>query len=130
MIVRHLNILVVDDEPDNLELANAVLLTAGHRIVTCVNGAEALARCREADFDIVLMDITMPIMDGLTATRALRSEAATARLPILFVTGSTSGADAREAADAGGDHFMHKPYRRKELLAGITETLRRRGVSA
>lgn len=123
--MKPLNVLVVDDEPMNLDLAGVILRREGHRVSTESNGASAVARCEAEAFDLVLMDINMPEMDGYEAMRALRACPATADLPILVVSGSNSGAEERSALEAGADLFMRKPYRRGELLAAIARVLSR-----
>jgi CheY-like chemotaxis protein len=114
-------VLVVDDEPMNCDLARVVLEREGHQVQAAANGQEALDACAATAFDLVLMDINMPVMDGYTATRRLRERGWEA--PIIFVTGSTSGGEEQVAREAGGDLFMRKPYRRQQLLDAIDQVL-------
>ncbi|MDB5097872.1 MAG: Hybrid sensor histidine kinase [Cyanobacteria bacterium RYN_339] len=120
-MMKNLQVLVVDDEPMNLDLALAVLAREGHEITLVTNGQEALDACAAREFDLILMDINMPVMDGYTATRQLRDRGTLS--PIMFVTGSTSGGEEQVALEAGGDLFMRKPYRRQQLLDAIGQVL-------
>lgn len=121
--MKTLNVLIVDDEPLNREVAQVILANEGHHVETRDTGAEALAACLDGPFDVVLMDIYMPVMDGLAATRALRTHDATRHLPVIFVTGSCSDEDELAAQEAGGTYFMRKPFRRRELLEVIERVL-------
>lgn len=112
-------VLIVDDEPMNLELAGAILRREGYGVATACNGKEALAACDIERFDLVLMDINMPVMDGFTAMRTLRANPATKNLAIVVVTGSTSGAEEKSAIEAGADVFLSKPYRRRDMLLAL-----------
>lgn len=116
-------ILVVDDEPTNCEVASIILTTLGHTVVTCSNGAEAVALCL-ADpgrFDAVLMDVLMPVMDGLEAIRRLRAEPSTQGIPIVCVSARASGSDRAAGLAAGCDRYVTKPYKRKDLIAALAE---------
>lgn len=117
--MKTLNVLIVDDEPLNREVAQVILASEGHHVETRDTGAEAVACCLDGEhpFDVILMDIYMPIMDGLAAARMLRTNEATRHVPVIFVTGSCSEEDEQAAQEAGGSYFMRKPFRRRELLA-------------
>lgn len=119
--MRPLKVLVVDDEPMNCDLARVVLEREGHQVQPAANGRAALDAFAAAAFDLVLMDINMPVMDGIMATRRLREQGWSG--PIIFVTGSTSGAEEQVAMEAGGTLFMRKPYRRQQLLDAIEQVL-------
>lgn len=124
--MKTLNVLIVDDEPLNREVAEVILCREGHHVETRDTGAEALEACLEGGqpFDVVLMDIYMPVMDGLAATRALRTHDATRHLPVIFVTGSCSDEDEQAAQEAGGTFFMRKPFRRRELLEVLERVIK------
>jgi CheY-like chemotaxis protein len=126
--MKTLHILVVDDELYNREVAEAILASAGHRVTTCENGAQALALCEAIAFDAVLMDARMPVMDGLDTIRALRAHARTRAMPVIFMSGSILRADEWRILDAGGDDVVRKPYRRRELLNALARVLVARGV--
>jgi CheY-like chemotaxis protein len=118
-----LKVLAVDDEPMNLDLATVILEREGHQVFTALNGRLALECAEEQAFDLILMDINMPEMDGYDAIRALRSLNATKQVAIIVVSGSNSGVEERAAIDAGADRFMRKPYRRTDLLAAMEAVL-------
>jgi CheY-like chemotaxis protein len=103
-------VLVVDDEPDQRFLLRHVFERAGHDVVEANDGAAALRLVRESPPDLVVTDIMMPVMDGAELIRQLRSEPATAGIPILSVSG-----DGHLAG--GADAIVFKPYDWKELLA-------------
>lgn len=126
--MRRLEILVVDDEPSNLDVAGTILTRLGHGVTAAHNGAEAVARCQERRFDVVLMDITMPVMDGVEACNRLRELPLSRDVPIMFVTGSSSSASQKAEIEARGDRYFVKPYRRQQLLAVLTNFLRSKGA--
>jgi CheY-like chemotaxis protein len=127
-----LNVLVVDDEPHNCEIAELILTTLGHRVSVCVDGGEAL-RCwvaAEAPFDLVLMDVLMPVMSGLEAIRQLRALPWGPQAAVICVSARTSDKDVEAGYAAGADHYLKKPFRRSELLAAIDQTLLQRAQAA
>lgn len=120
-----LNILVVDDESTNLEIAEVILSSLGHRVTTCLDGAEALALCLERSerYDLILMDVLMPVMDGLEATRRLRAHPDTRDVPIICLSAKASGSDQTAGLQAGCNLYLTKPYRRADLLHALETTL-------
>jgi CheY-like chemotaxis protein len=102
-------ILVADDENDNLVLVSLWLQNLGYRVVTAVNGEAAVEIVNIARPQLVLMDIAMPVMDGLDATRQLRSRAELNELPVIFITAFDSPDFRQKASDAGGDGYLTKP---------------------
>lgn len=103
-------ILVVDDHDDAREAMKALLLIEGHDVVEATNGREAIAVATRVQPDLILMDMAMPLMDGLTATRLLRAEPKTAGIPIIAVTAHGDDAGWREAAlNSGCDDCFTKP---------------------
>ncbi len=128
--MKSVKVLVVEDEPGNQEVARVILESAGHAVVVCENGQVAvdLLRGGPADFDLILMDILMPVMDGLEATQILKADPKTHGIPIICVSARASGVDREVGADAGCDHYMTKPFRRSDLLAVIAGVLERHHV--
>lgn len=122
-----LNILVADDVPQNLELAQLMLEDLGHRVTPARDGEDALARYTEGFFDLVLMDVHMPGIDGLQATRSIREyERSVQRspVPIIALTASVMAEDQRAAREAGMDGFAVKPLDAAQLTAEIARVMR------
>jgi PAS domain S-box-containing protein len=113
-----LRILVAEDSDVNQKLALRLLEKWGHRVALAGDGREAVARYASEPFDVVLMDVEMPYMDGLTATGLIRQrEAATARrVPIIAMTAHAMSGDRERCLAAGMDGYVAKPVRQKELL--------------
>ncbi|WP_174875754.1 PAS domain S-box protein [Vogesella oryzae] len=121
-----LNILVADDVPQNLELLQLALSRDGHRVLTAADGAEACERFQQQAFDVVLMDIQMPRLDGLAATRRMRAHEQQHRLattPVIALTASVLEKDRREASAAGMNGFASKPVDLPLLYAEIARVL-------
>lgn len=117
-------ILLADDEPDVLRLVKLRLEHAGFEVVTARNGTEALAAAR-AGVDVALVDYKMPHLDGLEVFAQLRAEPATARLPVILFTASSSDWPAlmRRCIELGVTDWIKKPFRSRELLAKIQHAL-------
>ncbi|MDQ4086489.1 MAG: ATP-binding protein [Pseudomonadota bacterium] len=123
---RAARILLAEDLPMNRELACTILRRAGHQVDTAADGAQALAAVQRADYDLVLMDIQMPNMDGLSAARAIRAlPGAKGRVPIVALTANVLPAQIREFREAGMDLHVAKPIRQADLHAAITAILSR-----
>ncbi len=117
---RPARILLVEDLPMNQILAEAILRDAGHTIVTAADGAEALSAVQRESFDLVLMDVQMPVMDGLAATRAIRAlPGETGRLPILAMTANALPEEVARCRAAGMDDHIAKPIDVELLLAAV-----------
>jgi len=118
---RKLRILVADDVAANRMVARAMLVAAGHRVDSASDGAEALAAVEREPYDVVLMDVQMPGMDGLEATRRIRQLESTRRqVPILAVTASALPDQVAACHAAGMDGHLPKPIDRESLLAAIS----------
>jgi signal transduction histidine kinase/CheY-like chemotaxis protein len=116
-----LHILVAEDNPVNEKVLCAWLVRAGHSFEVAHNGGEALAAVERTGFDLILMDVQMPGMDGLTATRAIRvKERSTGRrTPILALTAHALNGDREICLEAGMDGYVSKPVRTDELFAAM-----------
>ncbi len=114
-------ILVAEDNPDNRNLLTRRLERQGWTVVVAEDGLEAVAVCRSAKPDLVLMDVAMPNMNGLEATRALRADPATAGTKIIAVTAHAMDANRIECIEAGCDDFATKPINFPELVAKIRD---------
>lgn len=113
-----LQVLVVEDNPINQRLVMAFLEEAGHTAVLAASGREALAALERQSFDVVLMDVEMPDMDGFQTTAAIRAlgESTGSRLPILAMTAHSNPEDRDRCLAAGMDGYIAKPMRFEELI--------------
>jgi signal transduction histidine kinase/CheY-like chemotaxis protein/HPt (histidine-containing phosphotransfer) domain-containing protein len=117
---RSLRILVADDVAANRMVARAMLVGAGHRVDSAADGAEALAAVEREAYDVVLMDVQMPVMDGLEATRRIRAlDNARRRVPVLAVTASALPEQVAACHAAGMDGHLAKPIDRESLIAAV-----------
>ena len=119
-------ILIVDDNPINLKLACDVLDAHGYSIVRACDAEQALAVLEQETPDLVLMDIALPGMDGLTLTRKLKADPRFHDLPIVALTASTMKGDDTKAFDAGCDGHISKPIDTRRLPVQVEEFLRGR----
>lgn len=119
-----LQVLLADDNPTNRRVVELMLHAAGVEVVSVENGAEALEALQVRPFDLVLMDLRMPIMDGLQAIRAIRGdEPPGERLPIIVVSANSGPEDRAASAEAGADLHIAKPIRAETLFGAIAEAL-------
>ncbi|MFA5976105.1 MAG: response regulator [Elusimicrobiota bacterium] len=121
-----MKILVVDDEIANVSMVHRYLEREGYTVVTACDGQEALVQIRRQAPDLILLDIAMPVLDGLTLCARLRSNYRTRGLPVIFMTARGSLADRLEGFRIGADDFVTKPFDLEELKVRIEATLQRR----
>lgn len=118
-------VLIVDDVPQNLAVLHDTLDESGYRVLVATRGAAALERARQSQPAIILLDAVMPGMDGFEVCRALRADAETADIPVIFMTGLTETEDVVRGFEAGGNDYITKPVRPHEVLARIAAHLDR-----
>ncbi|MDP8264222.1 MAG: type II/IV secretion system protein [Candidatus Aceula lacicola] len=123
---KKFSILIVDDEPDIREILGMRLKVAGYNILEAEDGAEGVRMAHQEKPDLIIMDIMMPVMDGIAATKKIRDDLETAAIPILMLTAKTTKEDELEGLDAGADDYLGKPFDDEKLLARIKMLLRRR----
>jgi CheY-like chemotaxis protein len=118
-----LDILLADDNPVNSKIACTMLEKAGHRIDVVADGAAAIEAVLGKAYDLVLMDVQMPVMDGLEATRRIRAITKTGatHLPIVAVTANAMTGDDQQCLDAGMDDYVTKPIDRARLLSKVNQ---------
>jgi two-component system, cell cycle response regulator DivK len=121
-------ILIVEDHERNRKLVRDVLRATGYQTVETETGEEAVVLAQRVQPALVLMDIQLPGIDGITAFRRLREEATTRHIPVIAVTASAMAHDRRKILEAGFDGYQPKPIRVQELLAAIRDTLDRRAA--
>ena len=115
-------VLVADDEPQITRLVALSLAGDGFRVLTALGGEEALQKAEESKPDIVVLDISMPDIDGLEVMRRLREWRP---VPVILLTGMTSTADRTKGLDLGADDYVAKPFHPDELAARVRAVLRR-----
>jgi CheY-like chemotaxis protein len=124
--LERLRVLVAEDNPVNQSLALTVLRKFGIQAQLAGNGDEALQAVRSTTFDVVLMDVQMPIMDGLEATRAIRALPADRPQPwIIAVTANAFEQDRKRCLEAGMDDFVSKPFRQEALRDALLHARQR-----
>ena len=111
-------ILVVEDNPANMKLTSLLLHSAGHSVLSAVDAETALRLARGEQPDLILMDIQLPGMDGLTATTILKQDPATASIPVIALSALAMKADEERSQTAGCDAYIVKPLRYKRALCG------------
>jgi CheY-like chemotaxis protein len=116
-------ILVVEDNPQNRELVVDLLSFAGARVVTVPDAEAAIELTAREAFDLVLMDVSLPRMDGLAATRVLKASPATAQLPIVALTAHAMKGDRERILAAGCDGYVTKPIDTRGFAAEVAKFL-------
>jgi CheY-like chemotaxis protein/HPt (histidine-containing phosphotransfer) domain-containing protein len=122
-VLGGIDVLLVEDNPTNRQVAQELLLSAGIRVDTATNGCEAVAAVQGKPYDAVLMDIQMPEMDGLEATRIIREQLALTDLPIIAMTAHALSGDREKCLQAGMNGYVTKPISRQTLFAALQENV-------
>ncbi len=117
-------ILVVDDSPNNLEVLRVRLNAQGYEVVTAVDGEEALARARELEPDLVLLDVMMPKLDGISVLKQIKKDEMLRFIPVILVTAKADTRDVVSGLEAGGDDYLTKPFEQAALVARVRSLLR------
>jgi two-component system, cell cycle response regulator DivK len=116
-------VLLVDDYPDAREMYSEYLAFSGFQVVEAANGVEALQHALDDGPDIILMDLSLPVMDGWEATRRLKADGRTAHIPIVALTGHALAGISEGAKRAGCDAFVTKPCLPEDLVKEIRKVL-------
>ncbi len=119
-----MDVLVVEDDPRVARIVERALSEAGHRIETAADGIDGLMRAQTGAFDVVVLDVMLPALDGLSVCRTLREQGV--RTPVLLLTARDAVPDRVRGLDAGADDYLVKPFALEELLARV-RALGRRG---
>jgi DNA-binding response OmpR family regulator len=118
-------VLVVDDDPVILKLLEVNFEMEGFEVVRASDGAMGLERAREVLPDIVILDVMMPRMTGYEVAKALREDAGTAHIPIIFVTARAQSSDVERGIELGVDDYVTKPFDPLDLIARVNALLAR-----
>jgi two-component system, cell cycle response regulator DivK len=116
-------VLVVDDFQDNREMYAEFLAYQGFRVIQAANGVEALDQAFTNRPDIIIMDLSLPVMDGWEATRRLKADRRTNAIPVVALTGHAMQGHSKGAMEAGCDSFVAKPCLPDQLVAEIRKML-------
>lgn len=115
MTEKKSRILIAEDFEENRTALTLILKYAGFDVIEVEDGRKAIEAVRLEEPDLVLMDVTLPVMDGLQATREIRSDEKFERLPIIILSAHDNDEIRREAAEAGGSEYLSKPFEVAEL---------------
>lgn len=121
-------VLVVEDEPLNKKLMRDILTHRGTVVIEAGTGREGVDLANEKKPDLILMDIQLPVMDGMEATRLIKANQTTRHIPIVALTGYAMEGDEKRMREAGCDEYLSKPFRVKELLKVIDSILGLRSI--
>jgi two-component system phosphate regulon response regulator PhoB len=119
------NILIIEDETDVADLVSLNLRKAGFRVSTAGDGASGLQKARDDRPDFIILDLMLPKMSGLEVCRILKSDAATARMPILMLTAKAEEIDRIVGLEFGADDYVTKPFSPREIVLRIRAIFRR-----
>ena len=118
------HVLVVEDNLDNYELVRTILGLADYDTFLAVNGRDGVTAARKQKPDLILMDMSLPEMDGWNATKLIRQDPETAHIPMIALTVHTLPLERKRALDAGVDAYLSKPYDASQLLRLVESTLK------
>lgn len=121
--MERLTVLVVDDDPDTRVIWRAVLQHHGYLVLQAVDGAEGVRTAMARDPDVVVMDLEMPGLDGLQATRHLKEHRLTSAMPVIVVSAHAGAEYRKRAEEAGCDGYLAKPCPPAELLGEVERVL-------
>jgi two-component system phosphate regulon response regulator PhoB len=119
-------ILVVDDEEDILELVRFHLAREGYQLTLAASGEEALKQAKREAFDLIVLDLMLPGLDGLEVAKALKADAKTQAVPIIMLTAKGEDADVVTGLEIGAEDYITKPFSPRVLTARVKAVLRRR----
>jgi two-component system phosphate regulon response regulator PhoB len=119
-------ILVVDDEKDILELIEFNLSNNGYKVNTTASGEEALELIKKNEFDLVILDIMLPGIDGLDICKIIKADKNISHIPVIMLTAKAEEIDRVTGFEIGADHYVTKPFSPRELLAIVKSVLRRK----
>lgn len=116
-------ILIADDQPYIIRIVKDKLAEAGYEVIAVDNGIEAVDIAKDIIPDLVLLDVTMPGIDGFEVCRILKSSTETAEIPVFMLTARGQAKDLEEGNEVGADRYINKPFSPRALLKEVRETL-------
>ena len=128
MEVRTHTVLLVEDNDDNRIIYSTYLTHAGYRVIEAGDGEQAIALAQSEQPGVILMDVSIPLIDGWEATRRLKADPATEHIPVIALTAHALAADRERALEVGCDDYLPKPVEPREVGAAIARMLSRAGV--
>jgi CheY-like chemotaxis protein len=128
MLLKTKKILLAEDNDINRMIATIVLKSNGYHITEVMDGKQAVAELKRDSYDLVLMDMQMPFMDGLEATRIIRKQISN-RIPIIALTANEIRREKDRCVQAGMNDFLMKPFDEKDLITIITKWLKKTALS-
>jgi phosphate regulon transcriptional regulator PhoB len=123
-------ILLVDDEPDLVQLVSYNLKKEGFTVSSASDGEDALQKIKKTEFNLILLDLMLPGIQGMEVCRILRNNPKTEHIPVIMLTARVEEADKVRGLETGADDYMTKPFSPKELIARVNAVLRRAGERA
>jgi phosphate regulon transcriptional regulator PhoB len=120
-----MNVLIVDDEPDIIELLRYNLVREGFTVDSALTGDRALKKVNSGNYDLIILDLMLPVIPGLELCRILRKDERTRSIPIIMLTARTDEADKIVGLEMGADDYITKPFSPRELVARVRAVLRR-----
>jgi DNA-binding response OmpR family regulator len=122
-------VLVVEDDPDQLEVIRSTLKEAGFAIGTAANGIDALLKTRSVSPDLIVLDLMLPGLNGFDICESLRQDPSTASVPIIMLTGLHGQFGRFAGLEAGASEFLYKPFNPDELISKVEELLSQSAAS-
>jgi two-component system, OmpR family, alkaline phosphatase synthesis response regulator PhoP len=121
-------LLLVDDEPDLVQMVSLRLKAAGYEVTTALDGQQALDKVKESRPDLMILDLMLPKLDGYKVCRLLKFDERTKEIPILIFTARAQEQDVKLATECGADAYLTKPFEAKTLLGKLQELLAAKGT--
>jgi len=128
--MTNIHVLLVEDNEDNRDMMQFLLERAGYSVSTAKTGLEALSSVHESKPDVILMDLSMPEMDGWTAAQEIKRDPTLANIPLIAVTAHTLPGDRRKTLDSGFDSYISKPINVRMFDLMVAEVLKKKTDSS
>ncbi|OHD57033.1 MAG: hypothetical protein A2Y33_08890 [Spirochaetes bacterium GWF1_51_8] len=116
-------ILCIDDEPMNLELLKAILEPQGYEVYRALNGKDGIVKLSGGGIDLVILDVSMPELNGYEVCRMIKNNPGTSNTPVVLLSGLSGTEETKRGMDAGCDDFISKPFSRTEFIERINTVL-------